>query len=152
MPGFDWKFKLRVGKFAWRVKQKVCWHRPAMFCLYTFLNLFYFILNGKFLKILLSWNAKPTIGKSWMSVHNQNSLSGMSWKSNDKLLKLKKCKTLFSSWADFSLLTNYQGFRQVSKSGGGASKVQIGNFAKSPPYFCLYVLYTKVRWRFRKIL
>ena len=26
------------------------------------------------------------------------------------------------------------------------------NFTKSPPYLCLYVLQTKVRWRFRKIL
>ena len=25
-------------------------------------------------------------------------------------------------------------------------------FAKSPPYFCLYVLWTKLRWRFCKIL
>ena len=26
------------------------------------------------------------------------------------------------------------------------------NFAKSPPYFCLQYIQTKVRWRFRKIL
>ena len=26
------------------------------------------------------------------------------------------------------------------------------NFAKSLPYFCLYELYSKVRWKFRKIL
>ena len=47
-PSLQWKFKLWAGKFTWGNKakhcwvissnflfSKICWQRPAMFCLYT---------------------------------------------------------------------------------------------------------------------
>ena len=50
------------------------------------------------------------------------------------------------------LKKNFRIFCNFPKCQSSYVLIRPQNFAKSPPYFCLYVLQTKVRWRYRKIL